>query len=298
MIAPKLFFPTTTLFIDDSEEFLQSVSSTLAGDDCHFVFFESPEKAFKFLQEYFFKHHFTVSSPINFLRQPDRHQLISSIIADYRMYPLNGLDFFLQLQEIAPENTFPFRKILLTGDDSLQLHQALASQPIVNKIIRKSEKNLVRYIETSVKQENALFFRELSEKIPINNALFPIGDTNRLQALFQSLLRKIKALEYYWLNSDQDCLVIDSNRTTHRVFFRSEEYVTALRSLLDQSPDESLRQSLHQRLSSELPYTIDINELGKERSWENIPWKGFQMASSAQGTIYYGSFIDETNFCD
>jgi CheY-like chemotaxis protein len=298
MISPKVFFPTTTLFIDDSEEFLQSISSTLAGDDCRFVFLGSPEEAFKFLHEYFFKHHFTVSSPINFLQQPDRHQLISSIIADYRMYPLNGLDFFLQLQQIAPKNTFPFRKILLTGDDSLQLHQALASQPIVDKIIRKSEKNLVKHIETSVKQENALFFRELSKKTSINNALFPIGDTNRLQALFQNLLRKLKVLEYYWLNSDQDCLVIDANRTTHRVFFRSGEYMTALRSLLDQSPDESLRQNLHQRLSNELPYTMDINELGQEKSWGSIPWKGFQMASSTQGNIYYGSFIDESNFCD
>lgn len=227
--VPLLYHPTTILLVDDSVEFLETLKIFLSDSFGHVLERECPFKALEILNKTPFKKRFYEdclyypeeekyehhSLSVNFLNihkeayNPDRFKEISTVVVDYSMPAMSGIEFCQQI------NNPYIKKILLTGDADEKTAVDAFNQGLIDAYIKKQqidfpeilEKLLGKFQKTYFshhsKQIEAVFSPEDQENTPFFNPEF--------KDYFQKVCEGQKITEYYVLEKMGSFLCLDAD---------------------------------------------------------------------------------------
>lgn len=231
---PFFYHPSTIVMVDDQATFLRSmVTAVDRGADCRG--FIRPEAALKFLNEIpdehplFSQEHtdsrdeFLVSPKVlaNFLASSARFKWFTTVIVDYTMPTLNGLEFCRQLKS-------PFiRKIMLTGDASLDVAIKAFNDGLIDKFFKKSDENILEQINEAVVAAQFEYFANRSERwqdsLPNKEDLPLWLHQPEIVNFIVSQMQATHSVEFYVLNEAGDILLIDAKGEMHLLLMRDEK---------------------------------------------------------------------------
>ncbi len=230
-----IFFPTTILLVDDNKEFLKALHLTINEEEATFYLFDNPRKILSQLntlnEESSMAQNITEFNEfskisvtekrtdflkiINYLNSKNRFEKVSTLVVDYGMPEMNGLELCS-----AIENPF-VQKILLTGEADEKVAVEAFNQGIIDAYIRKTDSNCKFKLKEIIRksQMKYLYRREaglvdICEKSPLNDPIFLEHFTN--------ILDKLDISEYYSLSSRFDFLLISRTGELHILWVQDE----------------------------------------------------------------------------
>lgn len=247
MARPELslfFHPTTTIYIDDNKDFLNSL--TMKTSRGSFKTFTDPHEGLVYIEsmyklnENFFRGEplspglgsdFTLVIPQNRVCQKlntlNRFAEPSVIVVDFSMPHLNGLDLCAQ---ITNPNT---KKILLTGvANEKQAIHALNSD-LIDFYVGKNEDDILSRLESIIHTLNHRYFMDLN---PLSNQEaakhIPCIFDSDFADYFEQTCEDLQVVEYYYVTNPGGFLLIDQHGNIHRLIVLGEnEYRHSIQEL-------------------------------------------------------------------
>ena len=179
MYPHACYFPTLTIFIDDKQEFLDSLLFRLRSPFHYYKFFSNPEEAVYYIKNnyqkanWFFNYIASLEEEKNnqklieinlsdlhkHVHNEERFDIITSVLIDYDMPEWTGLDVAREL------NGLNLRRILLTGAADEKLAVNAFNMNLIDGFIPKSSDNIYEEIEQKINEGKNFYFSELSKKI-------------------------------------------------------------------------------------------------------------------------------------
>lgn len=247
-ISPSCFyFPTTALLVDDDLAFLENMRP-LINNGLGIKITENPEVLFGEVQKSFKETDEGLKNP--FLRgisedieesdgvgysvvnidiekihhviyNKNRFSRISTIIVDYKMPKLNGIELCRRLQK------YPIKKILLTGKADNKTAVSAFNEGIIDKFIQKSASTMIAEVDDAVKNEKLDFFKAFSE--PLLSTLSAEGNCilneQNFWSLFSNILHSKNIIEYYLIDKFGSYLMLDENANYYFLMVRTEKEI-------------------------------------------------------------------------
>lgn len=238
-IPPICFFPTQTIIIDDSPQFLDALKVSLAPESAWYQFFQQPEEALDYLNHHYardtstdtmmqqidetaYEHYLIEMNIAGVYKQiynPKRFQQVSCIVVDYDMPSMTGLEFCQQLKH--PD----IQKILLTGmtehDPAIRAFNEGAINYFVNKTHRGPER-----LRDAIQSAHQKYFRRLSEPahhtILRSNASATALNNPAYETLLQRVIARYNIAEYYLLEQTGSLLMLDSQGALYTLFLMTD----------------------------------------------------------------------------
>ena len=130
----------------------------------------------------------------------EKYNQISVLIVDYEMPGLNGIEFCRLFSESTDQ---PVKKILLTGTADDQVAIEAFNEGIIDKFLKKKEKNLSWSLIQNLKECTEQFFTEFTKKMTIFSGFEKnqfISDPAFITE-FKTILDRNGIIEYYALDS-------------------------------------------------------------------------------------------------
>ncbi len=265
---PFLYHPTTILLVDDNAEFLKTLKIFLNDSFKYLLDKECSFQALEILNKTSFKKNFyedclyypeeekyeNHSLSINFLNihkeifNPDRFMEISTVVVDYSMPAMNGVEF---CQRIA--NPF-VKKILLTGDADEKIAVNAFNQGLIDAYIKKQQIDFPEILEKLLEKFQKTYFSHFSKQI---EAVFSPEDQEnapffspKFKKYFQQICENKRIEEYYILEKMGSILCLDVNGNYGILAtFAMDEIATILESQEAESADplviECLKNKTH-----------------------------------------------------
>lgn len=227
-MIPIYSYPTTILFLDDNINYLKHLSLHLPRNCFSFRLYNNPAKAL----DYILTNHHTTNDPRDYWRSadpvhldsyvveidipslyhkcynPDRFQALSTIVIDYDMPGINGIDFLKKIQ-------FPgIQKILLTGEADAHVANEAFNKGLINQYLRKQDPNLEVLLADALLKSQTSYFNHLS--FAVIDALSHRGNYHcallekEFEKFFYKTLTSYNILEYYLLDTVGSYLMITS----------------------------------------------------------------------------------------
>ncbi len=248
--------PTTTVYIDDNKDFLNSL--TMKSTPGSFKLFDDPHEGLVYIESQFrLSNNFSKSTPL----RPDIHspqKLVlpqnqicqklntlnrfaepSVVIVDFSMPNLNGLDLCSQ---ITSPNC---KKVLLTGvANEKQAIHALNSD-LIDFYIGKNEEDLSNRLNAIV---NTLNLRHFMDLIPISHhdAMIqtPFIFDSEFADYFEQVCDDLNVVEYYYVTNPGGFLLIDKLGNMKRLIVQTQQdYEQSLNDIIARgAPDECIEQ--------------------------------------------------------
>jgi CheY-like chemotaxis protein len=256
-------FPTTVLFIDDNKEFLNALFLDLKDENITYKAFTTPYNGLEYLNKEcppqpFLKklisytdeqewEHRTLDLNIHDIYQeiynPTRFKQVSTIVVDYDMPGMNGLEFCQKI-------TIPhIRKIMLTGAADEHLAIEAFNKGLIHKFINKNSADLGRQLNKALRESTQTYFQEISQLfIHTLNVNWGTALTDpAFIELFPSLLENYNIIEYYLFQSNGSFLLIDREGKDYGFFIKEERELLAI---LESSEIETAPLQISQSLNS------------------------------------------------
>ena len=239
---PLIYHPTTVLFIDDNQAFLNTMGFAL-GEGTTYVLETDPIKAMDYLQQHSYKieelsqvvskqdfdyltHQSGVES-FNFefgrlrgqLEKPDRYKRVVTLVVDKSMPILDGLELCRRVRERG----LAVKCILLTGlSDTNEAIEAF-NEGIIDAYLPKEDpllaQKLIEYINTYTWQQFQDFTTMLTG--PLSHIMRPLRDERFIDA-FQEILQQQKITEFYLLDSSCSYLLVTGEGSAKIMLVRDE----------------------------------------------------------------------------
>jgi CheY-like chemotaxis protein len=181
LAMPLVSYPTTLLWVDDDEIFLQAVEQGFknhfdikmlsSAEECLHFFekYQSNSTAFPLLrgnkdhEEYDLNDHLPVDINLNAIFDLQNHfersQDIAVMIVDYNMSGKTGIELCRELRGQ------PIKKILLTGEVNHSLAVDAFNEGVIDCFIRKDEMNLFENLLKHIKKLNAQYFTDITKHL-------------------------------------------------------------------------------------------------------------------------------------
>ena len=175
---PLLYFPTTTVILDDEQSFLEHLEAGLDGETGETQFFNNPKEALSFIQKKgiaSLNHEdwiqleeteeesekcvlsIQIQNLHNKIRDLSRFNQVSTIVVDYHMGDMNGVDFCKQI-------TNPYvQKILLTGVADEQVGIEALNNGWINQYVRKQDADMLEKVIAAIKRAQRKCFSKLTQ---------------------------------------------------------------------------------------------------------------------------------------
>ncbi|WP_010302140.1 response regulator [Candidatus Odyssella thessalonicensis] len=202
------YFPTKVVFVDDDGGVLKVINSFLDDDVASYDFFTDPYKALDLINS---------SVPTDFIASnisssdtriyeiykamynPRRHAEVSTVIVDFQMPAMNGLEFCERIKN-------PYiRKILFTGVADEDLAIQAFNKGLIHGYIKKQEPNKAKVINDFIRTSQIAYFKTLTDVL-VGSILKEINSTNPNETAFydsvfikyfEELIKEHKICEYY-----------------------------------------------------------------------------------------------------
>jgi len=216
-VGHPFYFPTQVVLVDDDLDFLDGIS-LLLDDDVSYRLFQSATEALhhvnqahkqvNLLQRCYSNYktgpqesdslsHVDVGKLYEEIYNPARFQTCSTVVVDYSMPEMNGLEFLMAL-----ENPF-VKKVLLTGQADMELAIKAFNKQLINQFIDKHDPRLKQELNSSIHSFRDQYFRSsfklITDPIVANNHDAFLADAD-FQEFFASLRNKTGCVEYYMID--------------------------------------------------------------------------------------------------
>lgn len=194
---PCFQHPTTVLVVDDSLVFRDSLKTYLLSGSNRCVSVGSGEKALAILKA-------SPKTPMvmdlcsfqSIADDPKRFDVISSVISDYEMPNMNGLELCEQIKN-------PIEKILLTGVADERIAINAFNQKLIHKYINKRDLVDVSKLDVAVENGKRDYFNRITE-FHQHLILHDERETTLIDPVFIEFFwqtrAKLKAVEHYLLD--------------------------------------------------------------------------------------------------
>ena len=239
---PTCYFPSTVVFVDDSQDFLINFTLQL-GDELAYRLFNSPHKALdainlvhqdpnplnqRCISEEKDENVPPVSSQtINIdlaaihweVYNPQRFSEISVAVVDYAMPEMNGLEFCKALEES------PVKKILLTGKADDKIVIEAFNRGIIHRFIPKHDPNVTELIKESIAVMQHQYFQDMSDMIVKMLAVnSPSCLTDKKFAdFFKQICLDNQIVEFYLTENSGSFLLLDTNAEVSCLIVKSKQ---------------------------------------------------------------------------
>lgn len=307
---PICYYPTTTILIDDNENFLNQISNFLKTKNFPCVIYNDPKKALHYINEEYQSNPFAnrcinVDPDRNLdsfsmlfdyrkihheIYNPQRYQQISVIVVDYAMPAQDGLSVCKQVKdELA-------LKLLLTGEVGSTFAVKAFNEGAINKFIRKGATDLPEIFIENLQDLQHKYFLNLSEAIltKVKSDLFKQSPVCLNDPAFIAVFTKIfednQIVEYYLLDEHGSFLMLDSEGNPSWLIVKNEQ---DMQSVVEQANDQHAQGDILDALTNRavIPYfhTEDDWEIGYD---EDEVKRCLHPASKLVGKqMYYYSYV-------
>ncbi len=248
------FFPTQTLFVDDSKDFLDGLVLKLPYNLQSYSFCNSANDALSIIEankkeyEWFklsiknfeeeeYEHkivEFNIADIYKRIFYSNRFNIISSVIVDYDMPGKNGLELCKDIQDSG------LHKVLLTGVADEQTAIDAFNNNLIDEYIPKHKSNVYELIEASITRGMHSYFSRLSElmltsieKDKDSEILFH----KSFLTLFNQILKENKIIEFYIVRSTGSFILITEYGRIDLLFCIPENYID---SMYDELKEEKI----------------------------------------------------------
>ena len=271
-----LFFPTTTVFVDDSRLFLENLSLQLDPDSAY-VLYDAPAKALEaintqnhgisFAQECFsrypYREEFSSNNCVidididkvhHEVYNRNRFAQSSVIVVDYVMPEMSGLEFCRKVQRSG------VKKILLTGKADEKLAIRAFNEGLIERFITKNDNAALETLNRMIVELQDEYFAEIGA--PLVNML-AAGIYGFLRdAEFAKVFEKIKIergiVEHYLCCNPEGMLMINAAGVASLLIVCVEDDMQAHYEIsLDQGAPQGLLDALSSRKF--IPYFWETN---------------------------------------
>ncbi len=233
-----IYFPTTTIFIDDEISFLDRL--TAAIDDDHHRICQDFDAIATYVQNV---PQVCSMKDINALAcNPKKHEFVSTVVVDYQMEPYNGLELCKTIQDS------PTSKIMLTGmaskNKAIEAHNA----GLIDFFISKKDPQFLEKLNAAIIAGKRKYFARLSKRISgFYNSDNPLTNPECAAYLEEELQG---AVSYHaWLDFNRLSSLTMSNNQLDYMFCSEEDYTALLDSEEAADAPEEVIKNLNARTS-------------------------------------------------
>lgn len=229
--------PTTTVFVDDSEEFLYSIA--LGVDRLPYRSFCNPSQGLAYVNQ------FTTAYDVPSRERPpsssasvsklfgqverklsdhNRFAEPSVLVVDYSMPSMNGLDLCSQ---ITNPNV---KKVLLTGVADEKIAIDALNTELIDFYISKSESSLSHRLRNIIAHLETRYFQDLfgwGRDPEVRDVIPQLFDTS-FADFFEETLESLSIVEHYPLSKASGFCLIDGYGSVNHLLVYSEGELTAL----------------------------------------------------------------------
>ena len=243
-LPPACLFPTTTIFLDDHEDFLASLLRSLRHEQAILKGFTCYKKA---------KHHLeTIKSLSNWknswlkaapsennfenlsieiqfskilevIFDPSRFDIVTTIVVDYQMPGINGLEFLREISET------PAKKILLTGIADADIAIEAMEQGLIDSYLKKHDKHLTSKLKETIQKHRVAYFSHMTSII--NDSLNIISTSESIDKAYCQLIECLKnthhATEYYLIDQNGSYTFINQDGYKLDLIIKSKQQLEA-----------------------------------------------------------------------
>lgn len=242
-MIPIYSHPTTILFLDDNIDYLKNLSLHLPRNLFSYKLYNNPQKALVDLSHNYNSRtyastHWQLVNPRhldscvieidipNLYTQcynPNRFSSVSTIIIDYDMPDINGLEF---LQKI----NFPeIQKILLTGVADTDIAIDAFNKGIIDLYIPKQNLDIESQLTNNILKSQACYFRHISSptiKVLERQEDYPSALMEKeFKVLFDDLVKSFNVIEYFLLDTVGSFLLLTSSGEAIILYLQNEDQV-------------------------------------------------------------------------
>lgn len=295
---PVFWFPTKTLMIDDDGTYLDNIAFALS-DALNIQSFHSVDAALEELTSSQFididqtveltdltqfDHSYLVWNQENIVRavfDPKRFNRVTTIICDYSMPEMNGIEFFQKV------STLPVKKILLTGKADTDVAIDAFNAGIIDFYIKKGPKTI-----NEILNQLPLFQRQVfidASQMVLNtlkkDLFFDVAVINKVQ----TLLVQHDIAEFYLLNSTTFLLVKRNGQLMALLLLTEQDIDDAIHDFDDYDDfDSDVLEAISQR--QQFPFFL----FDEQKSLPPTEWKTclYPLEVFTGNQTYYYSLID------
>jgi CheY-like chemotaxis protein len=243
------FFPTQTIFVDDSSDFLNSITLNLNHQMQKYNFFSNVYHAIDYIEKKY-EHNIWYKKYLIKLEEekadrklieidltgiyrqafnPHRSDVITTLVIDYDMPEINGIELCERL------NHLPIQKILLTGAADEKIAVEAFNSGLINCYIGKHSQNIYEVLNDKIAQASIDYFTNITNlftecDIQLNKR--NLFSYNEFQKFFYSHLENYNIVEFYTLEPEYLYLLIDATGTSNIFGFSSESEITKINEYL------------------------------------------------------------------
>lgn len=300
-----VFYETTVVAVDDDTQFLESLTYRFRNK-INLKTFSSPTSALNYVMS-------NLESPVwSILRNnrihsdtsmdepglrvdlPDlmrladvqaRPQQVTVVVVDYAMPEMDGLEFFKKLSQT------PLKKILLTGKAGLDVAVTAFNSGLIDTFQKKGDYDVgkkliddIHKLQFECFHNASAVFRQLAKEEEYSFLM-----DAEFEKMFNIIREENKIVEYFFLASTSEFLLIDACQKRYRLLVRDEETMRAqFETASSASAPSDLLSLLEGRsLITDFPtdggfydpifsgswkkYVYPANKLGMSWQWTIIP---------------------------
>lgn len=253
---PLFYYPTTWLCIDDDKLLNITISNAL-NRFSQVKCFESSLSCIQYLENYkpFLETQsflnintsdekygttgyscvdLSLISLVGLADNPDRYSEITAMIVDYNMAEMNGLELAKSCR------SFPFFKLLLTGEDKPFEAIRGFNDNIIHCFVQKGDKSIFENLTSNLKKLTYKYFQE--KTLPLLSHLeaeAPIALTDSTFIdFFEKFCNENDITEYYLLDKQGSFLCIRSDRKKICLIVHSDDSLNEWLKLYENESDD------------------------------------------------------------
>lgn len=246
---PCYFSPSQVVLVDDDPTILDNLIPCLDDHTSMYMAFQNPFKALDYINEQTdpidplialanaeeWQHvrlDFNIYDLYKKVYDPNRFAQISTVVIDYHMPGINGLEFCAQTRN--PN----IQRILLTGDEDENIAIEAFNQGLIQAYIKKHEFEAVSKLKKAIYEAQLNYFRKLST-LTMCAATFDKSATAlrdpSFTELFFNIIKENKLIEYYLHETTGTFLFLNKKGEVSSLFTFLKDQLDIISSFHDYS---------------------------------------------------------------
>lgn len=264
------FTPTEVVLVDDDVITLEEQKITLRSSATTLISFENPFEALEYINNSSKKsdERMDLNALHRHIYSPKRLKQISTIIVDYDMPGMNGLDVCRQITD--PH----IQKIMLTGAATMDVAIEAFNEGIIHQFIQKNDPDVFAKLQHAVLKAQEKYFESLTFELmhhlqneyPENSIVY---DSTFIDC-FEKLMIENKVVEYYLLDTMGSFLFLSETGKPSVLFIFNEETLEFQEDMiheLDRNTD--LAQDIYAKKKAICFYPFNASEKYDPANWRN-----------------------------